>query len=94
MKLDITGRNVNVTLALREFTEDKLRKLERLVDSPIEAHVVLRIDKHRQGAEIQIKSRNVIAAPATSSRGGVGNTVRDSRYLPVPSTTTTLHPVR
>jgi putative sigma-54 modulation protein len=62
MKLDITGRNVDVTVALREFTEDKLRKLERLVDGPAEAHVVLRIDKHRQSAEIQFKSRNIVLA--------------------------------
>ena len=32
MKLDITGRGVDVTVALREFADDKLRKLERLVD--------------------------------------------------------------
>jgi putative sigma-54 modulation protein len=60
MKLDITGRSVDVTVALREFTEDKLRKLERLVDGPSEAHVVLRIDKHRQSAEIQFKSRSIV----------------------------------
>jgi len=60
MKLDITGRNVDVTVALREFAEDKLRKLERLVDGPSEAHVVLRIDKHRHSAEIQFKSRNIV----------------------------------
>jgi putative sigma-54 modulation protein len=60
MKLDITGRGVDVTVALREFSEDKLRKLERLVDGPCEAHVVLRIDKHRHVAEIQFKSRGVV----------------------------------
>ena len=68
MKLDITGRNVDVTVALREFTEDKLRKLERLVDGPFEAHVVLRIDKHRQSAEIQFKSRS-IALSGTEETG-------------------------
>ena len=36
------------------------RKLERLVDGPSEAHVVLRIDKHRQSAEIQFKSRSIV----------------------------------
>lgn len=57
MKLDITGRNVDVTPALREYTEEKLGGLERLAGESIEAHVVLRIDKHRQTAEVQIKSR-------------------------------------
>lgn len=60
MKLDITGRGVDVTVALREFAEDKLLKLERLVDGPCEAHVVLRIDKHRHVAEIQFKSRGIV----------------------------------
>jgi putative sigma-54 modulation protein len=62
MKIDITGRNVEVTPALRDFAEEKLRKLERVLDAPIEAHVVLRIDKHRHVAEIQLKSRNLTLA--------------------------------
>ena len=55
--LDITGRHVDVTPALREFAEEKLAKLDRLLDGPIEAHVVLMIEKHRHVAEIQIKSK-------------------------------------
>ena len=41
LRLDITGRNVDVTRALREHTAEKLSKLQRLVDGPLEAHVVL-----------------------------------------------------
>jgi len=59
MNIDITGRHVEVTPALREFTEDKLQKMERVFDGPLEAHVVLRIAKHRHIAEIQVKSRNL-----------------------------------
>lgn len=58
MKLDITGRHIDVTPALREFAEDKLRKLEKLLDGPLDIHVVLAIEKHRHMAEIQVKSRN------------------------------------
>jgi putative sigma-54 modulation protein len=58
--VDITGRHVNVTPAIREFTIEKLSKLERLLDGPLEAHVVLGIEKHRHVAEIQVKSRNGI----------------------------------
>jgi len=57
MQLDITGRHIEVTPALREFAEEKLRKLERLLDGPLEVHVVLGIEKHRHMAEIQVKSR-------------------------------------
>jgi putative sigma-54 modulation protein len=59
MKIDITGRHIDVTPALREFTEERLRKLERLLVGPLEVHVVLGIAKHRHTAEIQVKSKSV-----------------------------------
>lgn len=59
MHIEITGRHVEVTPALRDFTEEKLSKLERLLDGPLECHVVLGIEKHRHTAEIQVKSRTV-----------------------------------
>jgi len=55
--LDITGRHVEITPALRDFAEERLAKLERLLDGPIEAHVVLGIEKHRHFAEVQVKSK-------------------------------------
>jgi putative sigma-54 modulation protein len=57
MQLDMTGRHVEITPELREFVEEKLAKLERLLDGPIEVHVVLGVEKHRQTVEIQVKSR-------------------------------------
>jgi len=62
MNLDITGRHIEITPALKEFTEDKLRKLEKLLDGPLEVHVVLGIEKHRHTAEIQVKSRTAVLA--------------------------------
>jgi len=58
MRLDITGRHIEVTPALRKFAEEKLIKLERLLEGPVEIHVVLEVEKHRQTAEIQVKSRS------------------------------------
>ena len=60
MKIDITGRHIEVTPALKEFAEDKLSKLERLLDHELEAHVVLWITKHRHIAEIQVKSGSLV----------------------------------
>ncbi|MCP3979989.1 MAG: ribosome-associated translation inhibitor RaiA [bacterium] len=60
MHLDITGRHVDVTAALKDFAEEKLSKLERLLGEPIEVHVVLAIEKHRHIAEIQVKTRNSV----------------------------------
>lgn len=60
MKIEITGRHVDITPALREFTEEKLSKLERVLDGPAEAHVVLAIAKHRHVAEIKVTARNAV----------------------------------
>ena len=60
MKVDITARNTEVTPARREFAEEKLDKLTKLLDDPVDAHVVLSIMKQRHIAEIQIKCRNVV----------------------------------
>jgi putative sigma-54 modulation protein len=60
MKIDITGRHIEVTPALRSFTEEKLGKLVRLLDDPLECHVVLFVEKHRHVAEIQVKSRTAV----------------------------------
>jgi putative sigma-54 modulation protein len=57
MHIDITGRHMDITPALKDFTHDKLSKLERLLDGPIDIKVVLAIEKHRHTAEIQVKSR-------------------------------------
>jgi len=64
MNIDFTGRQIEVTSALREFTEDKLSKLERLLDGPLDVHVVLAIEKHRHVAEIQVKARNGVFSGA------------------------------
>lgn len=62
--IEIAGRQVEVTPAIREFTLDKLKKLEKLLDGPLEVHVVLAAEKHRQLAEIQVKSRTAILSGA------------------------------
>lgn len=60
MQVHITGRQVEITPALRKFAEEKLRKVEKLLGGPIEAHVVLAVEKRRHLAEIQVKSRTAL----------------------------------
>lgn len=64
MHIDITGRHVEITPALRKYAEARLKKLERLLDGPIEAHVVLAVEKHRHLAEVQIKCRTALLSGA------------------------------
>lgn len=64
MNLEIVGRHIEITPAMRDFAFDKLRKLEKLLDGPLEVHLVLLVEKHRQSAEIQVKTRTAVLSGA------------------------------
>ena len=56
MTIEFTGRKIEITPALKAFSEQKLKKLSRVLDGIIEAHVILTVEKHRQSAEIIVHS--------------------------------------
>ena len=58
MRLDITGRHVDITASLRQLIDRALAKLERLLnDSAISAQVILTKEKYRHRTEIIIHAR-------------------------------------
>src|SRR5262245_41551522 len=58
MRLELTGRHVDVTPPLRRLVEGKLAKLERLLNHrALSAHAVLTREKHRHRAEITLHAR-------------------------------------
>jgi putative sigma-54 modulation protein len=58
MRLDITGRHVDITTPLRQLIGRRLVKLERLLnDSAISAQVILAKEKYRHRAEIVVHAR-------------------------------------
>jgi putative sigma-54 modulation protein len=58
MRLDITGRHVDVNGPLRQLIDRRLAKLERLLnDSAISAQVILTKEKYRHRTEIVIHAR-------------------------------------
>lgn len=58
MRLELTGRHVDITPGLRRLVEKKLGKLERLLnDSAVSAHAVLSREKHRHRADITLHAR-------------------------------------
>jgi putative sigma-54 modulation protein len=58
MRLELTGRHVDITPTLRRLVEAKLAKLERLLnDSAVSAQVVLTREKHRHRADITLHAR-------------------------------------
>jgi putative sigma-54 modulation protein len=58
MRLELTGRHVDITPALRRTVTRKLSRLERLLrDSALSAQVVLTSEKHRRRADITLHTR-------------------------------------
>jgi ribosome hibernation promoting factor len=58
MRLDITGRHVEVTAPLRQLIERRLARLERLLnDAAMSATVILTKEKYRHLSEITIHAR-------------------------------------
>jgi len=58
MRLDITGRHVEITAQLRQLIDRRLAKFSRLLnDSAISASVILTKEKYRHLAEIVIHAR-------------------------------------
>ena len=59
MRYEFTGRHITVTPALKKHTREHLDKLDRILDSaPMQAHIILEVEKHRQNAEIVLNWRD------------------------------------
>lgn len=59
MKIDITGRHIEVTEPIRKFATDRLERLRGIVDEIMEVHLILTVEKHqRHIAEVNIKTRH------------------------------------
>lgn len=67
MTLELTGRKIAITPALRTFTEQKIKKLDKILDGILEAHVILSVEKRRHSAEIVVHSRNATLSGSDTS---------------------------
>lgn len=56
MSVTVTFRHVRPTDALRRYAETKTQRLQKFVHRPIEAHVVLSVDKRRHVAELVVNA--------------------------------------
>lgn len=54
MQIHFTGHQIEVTDALRTFTEEKLQKLQRHFDRIIDIHVTFNVEKLSQIAEATV----------------------------------------
>ena len=58
MRLELTGRHVDITPSLRRLLDTKLSKLERVLDHrALSAQLVLTREKHRHRADITLHAR-------------------------------------
>jgi putative sigma-54 modulation protein len=58
MRIDITGRHVDVTPALRQLVERRLSRVERLLnDSAVSATAILTLEKYRHRTEVIVHAR-------------------------------------
>src|SRR5688572_22554072 len=58
MRVELTGRHIEINPALRRFVDRKLARLERMLnDAALSAQVVLTAEKHRRRADVTLHAR-------------------------------------
>ena len=59
MNVEITGRHVVITPAIREYVTKRLQKLAKVLGGELSFHVIIDVEKERQSAEILLKSKSL-----------------------------------
>src|SRR5579871_4422676 len=74
MNVEYTGRQYEVTNAIRKEVETGLAKIKKILGDRFESKVILAVEKHRHKAEITISPRNgplVSVAQATDMSSAI-----------------------
>ena len=67
MKVNVSGKNINVTQALKEYAEKKVGKLERFFETPVTAQVTLSVEKDRHKVEVTMPINGMILRGETET---------------------------
>jgi putative sigma-54 modulation protein len=70
MRVEYTGRHMEVPAEVRRLGDRKLQKLAKVLPGITDVHVILTADKHRQIAEVKVHSPHLDLA-ATEESGDV-----------------------
>jgi putative sigma-54 modulation protein len=54
MKCSVTFRHMKSSGPLKDYAEEKIDKISKLIDRGVEAHVVLSVEKHQHTAHIEL----------------------------------------
>jgi putative sigma-54 modulation protein len=78
MPVECTGRQVTVTKSLRTLAEAGIERIARILGRISSAHVVLTAEKHRQIAEITVKTRACTLVALCESPASMDTALRDA----------------
>lgn len=67
MQVSVTFKHLEPTDAIRAYTEEKVSKIKKYIDNPIEANVVLSVQKYRHIAEINLMANGIPIAGSEST---------------------------
>jgi putative sigma-54 modulation protein len=76
MKTEIIGRNVQIDDRLRKAVEQKLHKLEKFLDEPLEMRLTLATERHRHVAELHVTHRLGVLQGTEGSDGNLLDAVQ------------------
>ncbi len=54
MILNITGRNLDVTPAIRDYVQNKIGRLDKFFDTVVEAQIILSVERLQHTAEVTL----------------------------------------
>lgn len=57
MNIEITGRHIEITEAIKDHVQKRVAKFSKLVGSVCDFHFVLTVEKHRQIAEVNLTTK-------------------------------------
>ncbi len=58
MRIIVSGKNLDITDALRDMAESKLERIDKLFGSEVDAQVTMSVERNRQIVEITIPLKN------------------------------------
>jgi putative sigma-54 modulation protein len=59
MQVAVTFRNTGSESWFKDYVTERLNKIQKYIDKPVEAHVVLSVEKFRNVAEINIMAKGI-----------------------------------
>jgi putative sigma-54 modulation protein len=60
MEITVTFRHIDASDSLKAYAEEKVSKMDKYFDFPIEAHVVLAVEKFRRTADVTLNMNGTV----------------------------------